>query len=83
MYDDSEKPTADSGGRTVEPSSSKAAAPVTLCRCAYCGKKFERASTPVMPFCSTRCHQIDLGMWLNESYGLPWDGEADPEATFE
>ena len=82
MYDDSENPRAGTGDQT-KPSSNKAAAPATLCRCAYCGKKFERASSPVMPFCSTRCNQIDLGMWLNESYGLPWDGEGDPDVVIE
>lgn len=29
-----------------------------------------------MPFCSNRCKQIDLGMWLNESYRLPYEGES-------
>ncbi len=32
-----------------------------------------------MPFCSRRCQQIDLGMWLNESYGLPHEGEGAPD----
>ncbi|MCL4169284.1 UNVERIFIED_CONTAM: hypothetical protein GTU68_027619 [Idotea baltica] len=30
-----------------------------------------------MPFCSPRCKQIDLGLWLNEAHGMPY--EADPE----
>ncbi len=29
-----------------------------------------------MPFCSKRCQHIDLGMWLNESYRLPCEGES-------
>lgn len=32
-----------------------------------------------MPFCSKRCQQIDLGMWLNESYGFPYEGDAAAE----
>ena len=24
-----------------------------------------------MPFCSTRCKQIDLGRWLDERIGIP------------
>jgi len=47
----------------------------TLLRCAYCGTTFDRALTTAMPFCSERCRQIDLGNWLDESYGLPYEGE--------
>jgi endogenous inhibitor of DNA gyrase (YacG/DUF329 family) len=28
-----------------------------------------------MPFCSTRCKQIDTKRWLNEEYGLPYEPE--------
>ncbi|MEL7497162.1 MAG: DNA gyrase inhibitor YacG [Planctomycetota bacterium] len=63
------KPTA-----TNKPTSSKGDL-----RCACCGKYFFRDQTEVMPFCSRRCQQIDLGMWLNESYGLPYErDEMDP-----
>jgi len=44
----------------------------TMHKCAYCGTTFDRALTPAMPFCSERCRQIDLGNWLDESYGLPY-----------
>jgi len=47
----------------------------TMFRCAYCGTTFDRALTTAMPFCSERCRQIDLGNWLDESYGLPYEGE--------
>ncbi|MCL2469661.1 MAG: DNA gyrase inhibitor YacG [Alphaproteobacteria bacterium] len=33
--------------------------------CPLCGKPADEAAHP---FCSTRCAQIDLGRWLNESY---------------
>ena len=46
------------------------------CQCSYCGTKFLREESNFMPFCSTRCKQIDLGMWLNESYRLPYEGES-------
>ena len=47
----------------------------SMCKCAYCGTTFDRAMTTAMPFCSERCRQIDLGNWLDESYGLPYEGE--------
>lgn len=31
------------------------------------------------PFCSKRCADIDLGVWLNEGYRIESDDEADPE----
>ena len=40
-------------------------------KCSLCGKMFDRSQSKTMPFCSNRCQQIDLGNWLNESYGLP------------
>lgn len=46
------------------------------CQCSYCGTKFLREDSNFMPFCSNRCKQIDLGMWLNESYRLPYEGES-------
>ena len=44
--------------------------------CPYCRKKFDRASTQSMPFCSPQCKQIDLGLWLNEVHSVPF--ESDP-----
>jgi endogenous inhibitor of DNA gyrase (YacG/DUF329 family) len=46
-----------------------------ILRCAYCGEMFDRALTTAMPFCSERCRSIDLGNWLDESYGLPYEGD--------
>lgn len=61
-----------------------------LHRCAYCGTTFDRAETKAMPFCSNRCREIDLGNWLSESYGLPYEGEgtvdrveSDPDGNEE
>ena len=47
-------------------------------KCSMCGKFFNRSDTTTPPFCSKRCQQIDLGHWLNESYGLPTEtGESE------
>jgi endogenous inhibitor of DNA gyrase (YacG/DUF329 family) len=32
-----------------------------------------------MPFCSSRCRQIDLRRWLGEEYGLPIERQEDSE----
>lgn len=47
-------------------------------RCPVCGKEFDLATSPAKPFCSARCRSIDLGRWLDESYGMP--AIPDPEA---
>lgn len=63
-----------------ETNSQRRAKPATAAathRCSYCGTSFERSQSRNMPFCSRRCQEIDLGMWLNESYGLPHEAESD------
>jgi endogenous inhibitor of DNA gyrase (YacG/DUF329 family) len=40
-------------------------------RCPVCENEFDFALSPAKPFCSERCRTIDLGRWLDESYGLP------------
>ena len=35
-------------------------------RCPTCHNEFDEDHTPVMPFCSERCQQVDLGRWLDE-----------------
>ena len=62
--------------------SSKSAGQATI-RCGICGQQFLPQESPSMPFCSKRCQQIDLGHWLNESYGLPSEGEDSPEQELE
>jgi uncharacterized protein len=47
-------------------------------RCPICGSEFDAALSTAKPFCSDRCRTIDLGRWLDESYGLP--AVPDPEA---
>ena len=48
-------------------------------RCPICEKEFQEAESPAMPFCSQRCREIDLGRWLDEKHGLPFDQEAREE----
>ena len=43
-------------------------------KCPQCGKP---ASAEFRPFCSKRCAQLDLGNWLNETYRIAGDEEAD------
>lgn len=47
--------------------------------CPLCSQHFDRIETTPMPFCSPRCKQIDLGRWLTESYGIPYEGDLGPE----
>jgi endogenous inhibitor of DNA gyrase (YacG/DUF329 family) len=49
--------------------------------CSACQKGFDAQTSDVLPFCSVRCQQIDLGRWLDERHGLPWEAEdaADSE----
>jgi len=54
----------------------KRKAPAIMLSCPYCRKEFDRETTQSMPFCSSRCKQIDLGLWLNEVHGMPY--EIDP-----
>lgn len=36
-------------------------------------KPFNTDETTAMPFCSSRCRQVDLGRWFNEKYGMPFE----------
>jgi uncharacterized protein len=51
---------------------------MSLIRCSICGKTFDSEGSKFMPFCSERCKKIDLGRWLGERYGLPYE---PPEET--
>jgi hypothetical protein len=56
-----------------------------LMQCPVCNSLFNPEKSPVMPFCSGRCKEIDLGRWLGEQYSLPADPEAEEgeEESFE
>jgi endogenous inhibitor of DNA gyrase (YacG/DUF329 family) len=51
-------------------------------KCPICGRAItaELQKTASMPFCSTRCRQVDLSRWLGEQYAVPTtpsEGEED------
>ena len=51
-----------------------------MTRCPTCKKPASKDGNKVFPFCSERCHLLDLGRWLNEEYRVPEDPEASSEA---
>jgi hypothetical protein len=53
--------------------------PPVIVRCSWCGKPFDRVTSPVMPFCSSRCQQIDLGNWFGGRYSIPGEEESRAE----
>lgn len=48
---------------------------MTRLRCPKCGVIFNEEESRTPPFCSPRCKLMDLGAWLDESYGIPVDEE--------
>lgn len=48
---------------------------LTRLTCATCGRSFTLEQSPAPPFCSERCQLIDLGRWLDEDIGLPFEGD--------
>ena len=50
--------------------------------CPTCSTPFSIDATDAMPFCSTRCKQIDLGCWFDEEFGLPVEPELDAEDDY-
>ena len=40
-------------------------------KCPQCLKSFEYYSSLFRPFCCEQCRLIDLGQWLDGSYGVP------------
>ncbi|WP_068141642.1 DNA gyrase inhibitor YacG [Roseimaritima ulvae] len=43
--------------------------------CPTCNRRFLLDETPAPPFCSERCQLVDLGRWLDEENGLPFEGD--------
>ncbi len=52
---------------------------MALPRCPVCNVDVDPKTSPAMPFCSDRCRNVDLGRWLTEDYGVPYEGEAEDE----
>lgn len=48
-------------------------------RCPVCDATVSLEETPTAPFCSDRCRLVDLGRWLDESYGVPAPPPDDDE----
>ena len=48
-------------------------------RCPVCDAQVDLQTTPTVPFCSDRCRLIDLGRWLDESYGVPQKKQPAPD----
>ena len=40
-------------------------------KCPTCRGVAARDGNKLYPFCSERCHLLDLGRWLNEEYRVP------------
>ena len=47
-------------------------------RCPICRVTFDSDHSSALPFCCSRCRQIDLNRWLGEAYSLPVDSEEEP-----
>ena len=58
------------------PSNPNGAPKLTPMKCSTCGRDFYLQLSPSAPFCSTRCQEIDLGRWLDESIGVPFEGDS-------
>ena len=52
---------------------------MTTLQCAICEQTFDSDQSPALPFCSERCRLIDLGRWLDERHGLPYESPQKPE----
>jgi len=49
--------------------------------CPICGRTIDPTNHPAMPFCSERCRLIDLGRWLGEEHGLPYERPEEEERS--
>lgn len=56
---------------------------MTMLRCPTCHKQFDPQRSLAMPFCCERCRLIDLGGWLAEKHGLPWEPEDEADQPRE
>ena len=50
---------------------------MAMMRCATCSNLFDTDQTDSMPFCCERCRTIDLGVWLDERYGIPYESDEE------
>ena len=40
-------------------------------KCPTCKTATSKDGSKLFPFCSERCHLVDLGRWLGEEYRIP------------
>lgn len=52
-------------------------------QCSICESEFDPCLSVAVPFCSTRCQQVDLGRWFNEEHSLPVEPDEGSEASLE
>jgi len=45
--------------------------------CPTCSTLFDTDQTDAMPFCGERCRIIDLGVWLDERYSIPYESDEE------
>ena len=46
-------------------------------KCPICESFYDPKESKSLPFCSSRCKQIDLGRWLDEDYSVPHERSED------
>ena len=44
--------------------------------CPTCKRPSKKEGNKLFPFCSERCHLVDLGRWLGEEYRVPEEPDA-------
>ncbi len=54
-----------------------------MIRCSQCGCPIEESEKSTFPFCSERCRMLDLGAWLDEQRGLPFEPDDDSMDNIE
>ncbi|MBM3514808.1 MAG: DNA gyrase inhibitor YacG [Alphaproteobacteria bacterium] len=65
---------ADKSIENPDPSTRPAGVRVSAARCVHCGQPVQPR---FRPFCSQRCADVDLGLWLRGSYRVATDEEPD------
>lgn len=51
--------------------------------CSQCGCPIQEPEKSTLPFCSERCRMLDLGAWLDEQRGLPFEPDDDSMENIE
>ena len=52
-------------------------------QCPVCSQQFKSEESRIVPFCSDRCQQLDLGRWLNEEYSISRIPDPEDESEIE